>query len=194
VTTQRKMAAKAIAAASENYRVTAILDDAAQDKRRAVAAAFWYGLHALAGGAASIADAEDLYLGQKSDAHAKTETVGGMLDYVGGLSITGGAERAKTAEQIAASLASGRGPVILGLDWREGLDDGADAHGRVSYAGDVRGGHCVMLSGIGPLGVRVVNAWGVAWASGGRAWLSLADLRSVMQTGEAVILLPKARN
>lgn len=81
------------------------------------------------------------------------------------------------------------GPVVIGVDWLDGMFD-VDAAGLIHAAGPVLGGHCTLLHGLDPQlrTVTVRNSWGPAWGRGGDAWLAFDDLaRLLARGGEACV-------
>jgi len=68
----------------------------------------------------------------------------------------------------AALIALQHTPVIVGVNWYEGFDR-PDAHGLLSIAGSVRGGHEPYLLGcdVDAHTVRGANSWGPDWADHG---------------------------
>lgn len=99
-----------------------------------------------------------------------------------------------------------RGPLVLGVNWYEGMDN-VDANGFIHVTGTIRGGHAVMAHGVkcvwkDPLStdrtfrnldvnksfVKLHNSWGKSWGNNGRAKISVAGLdRLLREYGEACI-------
>lgn len=86
-----------------------------------------------------------------------------------------------------------RGPVVLGLNWYEGMY-ATDANGVVSVSGEHVGGHCI--TAIGYLkdhpyaGECVVwlNSWGPTYGIGGVGYVPIAAMRRLLaESGEACI-------
>jgi hypothetical protein len=83
-------------------------------------------------------------------------------------------------------------PLITGVHWYQGFDHPA-ADGRVSIAGEVRGGHEFVVYGV-DAERRVVlarNSWGTAWGNGGTFYFSWDDWgRLLSEQGDATIFVP----
>lgn len=88
-----------------------------------------------------------------------------------------------------------KGPVVLGTNWYEGMDD-ADADGFLHPTGELYGGHAYLVIGANrkrrcpdkSLGAfRIVNSWGADWGQRGRAWISFTDAARLIadEWGEA---------
>jgi hypothetical protein len=87
------------------------------------------------------------------------------------------------------------GPVVLGLDWHEGMMD-TDALGQVAATGDVVGGHCILALGISTRRKRVLllNSWGPTWGWNGQALISFDDLEMLLaHDGEACVPVRRLR-
>jgi hypothetical protein len=88
-----------------------------------------------------------------------------------------------------------RGPVTLGLDWREPMFEPAPVSGLVRYTGAVAGGHQVVLDAVSrPMGVpgvkgskqrriRVKGSWGRSFGRKGFCSLLEEDLYAIMANG-----------
>jgi hypothetical protein len=103
-----------------------------------------------------------------------------------------------------------RGPVVLGIEWREGQYH-PDKDGRIWLSGDVVGGHAILAKGIdivwknpdGPKTfdnvddlnslITLHNSWGPDWGIGGDAWFTVYELNYLLQQdGEACIPVRRA--
>lgn len=82
-----------------------------------------------------------------------------------------------------------RGPVVLGLNWYEGMAE-VDERGFLQVAGRVLGGHAILANGVNLSlkAVRLHNSWGPGWGHNGEAFISFDDLRRLLsEDGEACI-------
>ena len=89
------------------------------------------------------------------------------------------------------------GPVVIGVAWRESMFDPDPATYRLTVEGSVAGGHCVLLNayepdrdfGDGPgSSFRLQNSWGGSWGTAGGAWLTEADLDTLLSDdGDAAV-------
>lgn len=81
-----------------------------------------------------------------------------------------------TLDDILVSLGY-HGPVVIGVNWYEGMDN-VDENGFIHVTGEVVGGHCAILKGISVKNrtVRLHNSWGTSWGIDGDAYLSWDDL------------------
>lgn len=92
-------------------------------------------------------------------------------------------QRAKSAETIARHVLQ-VGPVLLGLDWYEGMSD-PDASGRLRLEGGLLGGHAILARGFNRRTnlFRLKNSWGRQWGLRGDAFLAYGDLNKLLQAG-----------
>lgn len=80
------------------------------------------------------------------------------------------------------------GPVVLGVQWREGMY--APRGDELELAGAVVGGHCILANAVDVKGqrVRLHNSWGAGWGHAGEAWLSWDALSELLaDQGEACV-------
>lgn len=90
------------------------------------------------------------------------------------------------------------GPVLLGVNWYEGMDDPDRKHGIIRATGAIRGGHEIVANGVDLDDgiVRLKNSWGRAWGKRGHAYLPFEDLeRLIAEDGDVCLFreLPAAR-
>lgn len=79
------------------------------------------------------------------------------------------------------------GPVVLGTSWHSQMSF-PDAEGIIKPTGAVVGGHAYLAVGVNIKRelVRIQNSWSSSWSDRGRAWLSFADLDTLIRRqGEA---------
>lgn len=84
-----------------------------------------------------------------------------------------------------------KGPVVLGINWYEGMED-IDSTGFVRVAGEVLGGHAILANGvnINKRVVRLHNSWGRDWGNEGECLITFDDLsRLLHEQGEACVPL-----
>lgn len=87
------------------------------------------------------------------------------------------------------------GPVILGLNWYEGMFE-TDENGFISPTGEWMGGHCVIANGVSLKGdyYLIHNSWGPGWGVNGRAKIRRADMdRLLHENGEACLPVRQKR-
>jgi hypothetical protein len=81
------------------------------------------------------------------------------------------------------------GPVVLGTNWYQGMMD-TDGDGFVRRTGSLAGGHAILIKGVSltKKAVRLHNSWSEEWGEGGDAWLSFADLETLLgEQGELCV-------
>lgn len=76
------------------------------------------------------------------------------------------------------------GPVVMGTNWFADMDV-PDQHGFIRPTGKIEGGHAWLVSGYnGKMDAfRMINSWGTLWGDHGRAWVSRADLATLLVDG-----------
>jgi len=107
---------------------------------------------------------------------------------------------ATSAREVAQALTA-LGPVVIGVTWREGMEN-VEASGYIHATGKIRGGHCVVLHGVKlentglgdnpKFSVLGRNSWGKSWGIDGGFWLSDKDLQALVDEGGA-FCVPTAR-
>ena len=87
------------------------------------------------------------------------------------------------------ALAMTLGPVIIGVDWYEGMFK-PDKRGYIKPTGRKMGGHCCLVIGItvtrGPKGsgyYTIYNSWGPTWGDKGTAKIRRVDLGKLIDDG-----------
>lgn len=87
-----------------------------------------------------------------------------------------------------------KGPVVLGINWYEGMYDAPN--GVLSVSGDHVGGHCILAIGYtvsskalgGKSSITLQNSWGMGWGKSGIAEIAVEDLAKLLNdNGEACI-------
>ena len=95
---------------------------------------------------------------------------------------------AASAQDCALFLLSGKGTVVMGTDWYEGMEIPDPSNGLVRLTGRILGGHSWLLIGYNRLTrrFRALNSWSRAWGINGRFSITHEDLdRLIGDAGEA---------
>jgi hypothetical protein len=109
-----------------------------------------------------------------------------------------GVRWAKNVEDVRLGLEEG--PVVIGVDFREGMYE-TDRYGRISVSGDSVGGHCMVVTGYQPhfdagreRRFRIRNSWGHSWGAGGNCYMLVDDLQAICfdSQGEAALATGRA--
>lgn len=122
---------------------------------------------------------DEVYEGTSVLAGAKAATANGYYT---------GYAWAFSEEDIALAIAN-VGPVVIGVNWYEGMYD-PDYDGYLQVSGQVVGGHCTLLKGINvEEGYYVLhNSWGKSWGNKGTAKLSRDSMATLLaDQGEACL-------
>lgn len=96
----------------------------------------------------------------------------------------------RSAAELAV-VVSRRGPVVLGINWHEGMWDTNPA-GFIAPTGEVIGGHAILCKGYNTTlhSFLLHNSWGIGWGQKGCAWLHEQDLQCLLDAnGEACLPL-----
>lgn len=98
------------------------------------------------------------------------------------------------SNDVVASWVLTQGPMVVGTDWLEGMQQ-TDEKGFIRATGAPVGGHAWLIKGTdtrkvcpdGSIGAhRMVNSWGPGWGERGYAWISYADFAKLLDRwGEA---------
>lgn len=77
-----------------------------------------------------------------------------------------------------------RGPVVIGIDWHEGMYE-TDETGFLQVTGDILGGHCVLVHGYSKdrKAYRGLNSWSASFGQNGRFWLRSVDMAALLERG-----------
>jgi hypothetical protein len=81
------------------------------------------------------------------------------------------------------------GPVVLGINWYEGMFT-PDLSGYIRPTGGYAGGHCLLARGVNVRKERVLlkNSWGRSWGRWGGCYISFDDLGQLLsESGEACV-------
>lgn len=93
---------------------------------------------------------------------------------------------------VQAALVS---PVLIGIDWLEGMDDPDRKHGVIRAIGRIRGGHELLINGVdlddGMF--RLKNSWGQSWGKRGHAYLPFEDLEKLLGMGGEALLATEVK-
>lgn len=87
------------------------------------------------------------------------------------------------------------GPVVIGVNWHEGMTD-VDEDGYIHPTGPVLGGHCVVVVGFSRTRAdyTALNSWGPTWGVRGRCRIRRDDLASLLAAdGEAAVITRRTR-
>jgi hypothetical protein len=86
------------------------------------------------------------------------------------------------------------GPVVIGVEWREGSYEAPG--GIIDVSGPVVGGHCLLVTGYTPRharlrvpAYRLRNSWSERWGTNGNAYIDAAALEQILfkAGGEAAV-------
>lgn len=89
----------------------------------------------------------------------------------------------RDADELAVAV-SRKGPCVIGVDWWSRMMD-ADSSGFLHVAGQVEGGHCILVNGYSTRlrAFRVHQSWGPDWGREGEALISHDDMDRLMDSG-----------
>lgn len=85
-----------------------------------------------------------------------------------------------------------RGPVVVGTDWYEGMEDGNQP---LKVEGEYLGGHAYLISGANKKRreFRIKNSWGEFWGDKGHAQIGFDDMEQLLQADGEACLAVEAR-
>lgn len=88
-----------------------------------------------------------------------------------------------SVEDIILALVH-EGPVVLGVDWYEGMYD-PDDRGFLNITGSKVGGHAILCSSVSMSARRFTlwNSWGQGWGMNGRAYVRFEDMQALLNMG-----------
>lgn len=84
-----------------------------------------------------------------------------------------------------------RGPVVLGINWHEGMSY-PDNNGFIHAEGEIVGGHAILCHGysVTKKAFKLHNSWGTNWGINGECWLPQSDLAALLKAqGEVCVPL-----
>jgi hypothetical protein len=152
----------------------------------------------VAGVAPLLAD-NTLYFSAQRDDEFPGGSYPGAVPQAEGTSVLGGMKAAvglglftsyhwADTERDVAQLLGYRGPVVIGVDWYEGMED-PDEDGFLHPTGVVLGGHSTLLYSLNVPGdyYRIWQSWGPSWGVKGTAKIRRGDLGALITApgGEA---------
>lgn len=84
-----------------------------------------------------------------------------------------------------------KGPVLLGLDWLEGMFYPDPKHGVIRAFGPVYGGHEIEANGcdFDDGMVRLKNSWGTSWGQNGHCYIPMEDLEWLIAAGGDMLIV-----
>lgn len=90
---------------------------------------------------------------------------------------------------LATNHVLNKGPVLIGVDWYEGMMD-TDSNGFVHAEGEIVGGHCVCVTAActlrGEEWIKFKQSWGKDWGLGGYGYMTSKLFNQLIeQDGEA---------
>lgn len=105
----------------------------------------------------------------------------------------GGYRWATSVEDVFLSI-GWQGPVVLGINWYEGMMN-TDSRGFISPTGSVVGGHAICAIGVSvsTRTIRLRNSWGRGWGRDGDALVSEDDLAVLLGQADAECCVPVQR-
>lgn len=97
----------------------------------------------------------------------------------------------RSAEESAAWLLSGKGPLIAGTDFYWDMCT-PDKKGYVSLTGGVAGGHAYLVIGFSRIHMafRCINQWGKEWGQQGRFWIRMTDMDKLIRARGGELCAP----
>lgn len=99
-----------------------------------------------------------------------------------------------TSLNQAVSAILNNGPLIIGVNWYDGMMD-TDSKGLLHVSGEVVGGHAVLVRGVNKSTklFEIKNSWGKAWGNNGRARISFDDMQRLIEEEGEVVLGTKTK-
>lgn len=85
------------------------------------------------------------------------------------------------------------GPVVLGITWKEGMNEPDAKHNYlIRNEGEDEGGHAICCTGIGYYGneddwAELTNSWGWRWGKAGKCRILLSDLRAQFEDESSTV-------
>ncbi len=123
-----------------------------------------------------------------SPVYEGTSVLAGMQSAVS-LGLFGSYHWAANELEVAETVGY-RGPVVIGVDWYEGMHE-PDSTGFIYPSGELLGGHATLVYGVSISGgyYKIHNSWGPDWGVGGTCRITRDDLHRLLSApgGEACI-------
>jgi hypothetical protein len=144
------------------------------------------------------ADARGYYLGAKRNDEWPGEdyegsSVTGLMRYLKSIGLVTKYLWATTMEELIHAVGY-LGPVVIGVNWYEGMEE-TDAAGYIHKTGRNVGGHCLVIGGVDIVNRRffLFNSWGKDWGVDGGAWITFDDMAALMKEGGEFAVITKAK-
>lgn len=140
------------------------------------------------------ADGRTYYLGAKDNdewpgSDYDGSSVTGLMKYLKSVSLVSKYLWSTTLDELIHAVGY-IGPVVIGINWYEGMYN-TDAAGCLHKTGANVGGHCLVIGGVDVTNRRffLFNSWGKGWGVNGGAWIGFDDMAALMaEQGEFAVI------